>query len=126
MRLIVLDTRLAVCRLDPARGLPSWFALEPPLAAAVVRAGELTIVCRDSDVPEDVTAERGWRALEVAGPLDLTMTGVMSALSGVLASAGVALFAVSSYDTDVLLVRDHHLGRATAALRDAGHDVAGV
>jgi len=69
-------------------------------------------------------AERGWRALEVAGPLDLTMTGVMANLAGALAGAGVSLFAVSSYDTDVLLVREAQLAAAVAALRAAGHDVA--
>ena len=126
MRLTVLDTRLAVCRLDPGDGLPDWFSLAPPLAACVMRDGELTLVCRDGDVPEDVRAERSWSALEVGGPMDLALTGVMSTLSAVLADAGVALFAVSSFDTDVLLVREHHLERAAAALRDAGHAVEGV
>ena len=124
MNLALLDTVLAVCRLDPAEGLPPWLALAPPLTAAVVREGELTVVAPQDAVPEGVVAERGWRALEVAGPLDLTMTGVMAALSGALAEAGVALFAVSSYDTDVLLVRDAQLPAAVAALRAAGHDVA--
>jgi uncharacterized protein len=124
MHLRVLAPVLAVCRLDPAGGLPPWFALGPPLSAAVVRDGELTIVAPQDSVPDDVVAERGWRALEVAGPLDLTMTGVMAALSSVLAHAEVALFAVSSYDTDVLLVRDAALARAADALRAAGHDVA--
>ena len=124
MRLALLDTRLAVCRCDPAGGLPSWFSLGPPLTAAVVRRGELTLVCPDGDVPADAVAERDWCALEVEGPMELTLTGVLSALSAVLADAGVALFAVSSYDTDVLLVRAHHVERAIEAFRAAGHDVA--
>jgi uncharacterized protein len=124
MNLAVLDTVLAVCRLEARDGLPPWFGLAPPLSAAVVRGGELTIVAPQDSVPDGVVAERGWRALEVAGPLDLTMTGVMGALSGVLAEAGIALFAVSSYDTDVLLVRADALDRAVSALRAAGHDVA--
>ena len=123
MQLTVLAPRLAVCRLDPTGGLPAWFALEPPVAAAVVREGELTLVAPEDTVPDDVTAERGWRALEVAGPLDLELTGVMAALSSSLAQAGAALFAVSSYDTDVLLVREPQLDRAVAALRRDGHDV---
>ena len=123
MQLTVLAPHLAVCRLDPADGLPAWFALEPPVSAAVVRAGELTLVAPEEAVPDDVTAERGWRALEVAGPMDLELTGVMAALSASLARAGVALFAVSSYDTDVLLVRERQLHQAVAALRGDGHDV---
>jgi len=124
MNLALLDTTLAVCRLDPAEGLPRWLTLAPPLTAAVVREGELTVVAPQNAVPDGVVAERGWRALEVAGPLDLTMTGVMADLAGALAGAGVSLFAVSSYDTDVLLVREAQLAAAVAALRAAGHDVA--
>lgn len=123
MQLTLLPPRLSVCRLDPAGGLPPWFALEPPLSAAVVRDGELTLVTSAESVPDEVTAEHGWRALEVAGPLELTMTGVMAGLAGALAAAGVALFAVSSYDTDVLLVREGALDAALEALRAAGHDV---
>jgi hypothetical protein len=128
VKLFRLPTALAVCRLDPAGGLPPWFALEPPLAAAVVRGGELTLVCPEDAVPAsaELVAERGWAALEVAGPLDLTLTGVMASLSGALAEAGVALFAVSSFDTDVLLVRARQLADAVAALRAAGHEVSGV
>ena len=123
MHLTQLDTDLAICRLPVRDGVPPWFTLEPPLTAAVVRGGELTLVAPQASVPDDVTAERGWRAIEVTGPLDLTMTGVMAALSQALAQAGVALFAVSSYDTDVLLVRRTQLQAAVDALRDAGHVV---
>jgi uncharacterized protein len=124
MRLSLLDTPLTVCRLDSGEALPRWFALAPPLSAAVVRARELTLVCPDADVPAGTVAEHGWRALEVEGPLDLSMTGVMAKLSGALARSGVSLFAVSSYDTDVLLVRGEQLSLAVAALRGDGHDVA--
>ena len=124
MNLALLDTTLAVCRLDPAAGMPAWFVLAPPLTAAVVRAGELTLVGPEDAVPSGVVAERGWRALEVAGPMDLAMTGVTAKLSGALADAGVALFAVSTYDTDVILVHAEHADRAVEALRAAGHQVA--
>ena len=123
LHLVQLDTVLAICRLSEHEGLPPWFTLAPPLTAVVMRKGELTIVAPDAAVPREVHAERGWRALEVAGPLDLTMTGVMAALSRALAQARVSLFAVSTYDTDVLLVRDAQLQDAVDALRDAGHVV---
>ena len=124
MNLALLDTVLAVCRLDPADGVPSWFSHSPPLAATVVRAGELTLVCPEDAVPDDVVAAPGWRALEVSGPMDLSMTGVTAALSAALAEAGVTLFAISSFDTDNLLVRDDQCGRAIESLRAAGHTVA--
>jgi hypothetical protein len=88
-----------------------------PLRAEVARDEERTTLRPD--------AAGDWAALEVEGPLDLALTGVMARLSGVLAAAGVPLFAVSTYDTDVLLVRAAHLDRAVDALAAAGHAVAG-
>jgi uncharacterized protein len=70
-----------------------------------------------------VRAERGFRALAVAGPLDFALTGVLAALAVPLAEAGVPIFAVSTYDTDHLLVRAERLGEAIAALEAAGHQV---
>jgi uncharacterized protein len=124
VNLALLDTSLSICRLDPTAGMPAWFELSPPLSAAVVRAGELTLVAPEEAVPGDVIAERGWRAIEFVGTMDLAMTGVTAKLSGALAEAGVALFAVSTYDTDVLLVREEQADRAIEALRAAGHQVA--
>ena len=124
MRLTLLHPRLAVCRLETGHGLPGWFTLAPPLSAAVVRGAELTLVAPDDAVPDTVRAERGWRALEVQGPLELTLTGVMAALSAPLARAGVSIFSVSTFDTDVVLVREERVADAAAALREAGHEVA--
>jgi hypothetical protein len=107
--------------------VPDWATADRPGAAlhAVVRTpAELTVVCEGGRVPPDVRAERGWRALAVAGPLDLALTGVLLALLEPLAGAGVAIFAVSTYDTDHVLVPADRLGDAVAALRAAGHRVS--
>jgi hypothetical protein len=74
-------------------------------------------------VPGDVQAERGWRALVVAGPLDLALTGILAGIAAALAAADVAIFALATYDTDYVLVRSARLGDAVAALRAAGYDV---
>ncbi|MDQ5808294.1 MAG: ACT domain-containing protein [Actinomycetota bacterium] len=124
MELRVLDGTYALCRLDGGSALPSWFAFDPPLAAAVRRGeDELSLVVAGERVPAGVAAERGFRALEVQGPLDLAMTGVMADLSGALARAGVPIMPLATYDTDVILVHDDRLADATAALRAAGHTV---
>lgn len=86
-------------------------------------AGELSVVCPASAaVPADL-AETDWRLLTVRGPFEFTLTGIMSALASALAGAGVSLFALSTYDTDHLLVKGDDLTRAVTALREAGHDV---
>ena len=105
--------------------MPAWASGDAdPLHAVVRTAAELTVVCGADRVPPDVRAERGWRALAVVGPLDLALTGVLLALLEPLAGAGVAIFAVSTYDTDHVLVRADRLGEAVAALRAAGHRVS--
>ena len=123
MHLRTLTGTFAVCRLDGGEELPEWFRLGEPLAAAIRRDGELSLVAPASDVPGGVVAERGWRALEVAGPLDVGMTGVIGDLGTVLGDAGISVMPLATYDTDVILVREERLADAAAALRGAGHGV---
>jgi hypothetical protein len=128
LALRVLPGELAVARLAPDAPLPRWASLPPGapggLRAVVRTPAELSVVCPDADVPGDVRAERGWRALVVAGPLDLALTGILAGIAAALADAGVAIFAVATYDTDYVLVRSARLGDAVAALRASGYDVA--
>lgn len=93
------------------------------LVSVTRTADELSVVCpAELAVPAE-QAETGWRLLTVRGPFEFTLTGIMAALSGALAAAGVPLFALSTFDTDHLLVKHTDLDRAVVALRAAGHDV---
>jgi len=85
---------------------------------------ELSIVCDASSVPAGVKAEGPFRAVVVRGPLDFSLTGVLASLAGPLASAGISIFAVATFDTDYILVRAHEIDRAMGVLRDAGHALA--
>jgi hypothetical protein len=122
----VLPGVLAVARLDPGAALPAWARGDgAEVLHAVVRTPhETSVVCADAGVPPDVRAERGWRTLEVAGPLDLALTGVLASIAVPLAGAGVPTFAIATYDTDYLLVRRERLPDAVRALRAAGHRVS--
>lgn len=125
LELTVLAGRLAVCRLPPGADAPA--PAPRPLAARVRRADELTVVCSEDDAPAGARVEGGWRALEVAGPFELTsVVGVLASLAAPLAGAGVSVFVVSTFATDVLLVQESALDAAVAALREAGHRVSGV
>lgn len=86
---------------------------------------ELSVVCSEEHVPEGVEAERGWRAFGLEGPLDFSIVGVLASVASPLAAAGISIFAVSTYDTDYVLVKGALLETATAALRKAGHEVRG-
>jgi hypothetical protein len=84
---------------------------------------ELSVICPAALAPEKATVETGWRLLTVRGPLAFTLTGIIAALSSELAAAGVALFSMSTFDTDHVLVRAGELTRAVEALRRSGHEV---
>jgi hypothetical protein len=86
---------------------------------------EVSVVCDEDAAPagDHVRIETDWRALEVAGPLDFGMVGVMASLTAPLADVDVSVFVISTYDTDYVLVHAAALERAIEALRAAGHAV---
>lgn len=120
MELRLDQERYALCRLPPD-------APDPPgrgsFRAVVRTPEEVSVACPEEDAPPGAVVEPGWRRLVVAGPLPLTAVGVLASLAGALADAGVPVFALSSYDTDHLLVRHGDLSQAVAALEAAGHRV---
>jgi len=110
--------RFAVCRLGADEAVPDW-AMAPgsPGLSSVTRTDrELSIVACEDRVPHSTRAERGWVALRVRGTLDFGLVGVLSGLTGALAAVGVSVFAVSTYDTDILLVKATDSERAVEAL----------
>ena len=124
LALTVVAGSFTIARLPADSPLPAW-ATRSALWSVTRTANELSIVCASGDVPADVRQERGWRALAVAGPLDFALTGILLSVAEPLAAAGVSVFALSTYDTDYVLVREGDLAGAIAALTDAGHNVAG-
>lgn len=120
--LVVLPGLLAVCRLPAGCALPSWFA-ESVLSSVTRSADETSIACDASVVPPGVTVESGWRAIKVAGPLDFGLTGILLSVAQPLAEAGVSIFALSTYDTDYVLVKESALAEAVTALSSAGHRI---
>lgn len=86
-------------------------------------ADELSIVLPEEARRPEWQAETGWRALRVEGTLDFALTGILASLAAPLARAGVSLFAVSTFDTDYVLIRERDLETAKAALAADGHTV---
>ena len=117
LRLAVLGCQLSVCQCKsvPAELLSEGFC-------CITRTdGEVSVVCDTTKAPADATnREDGWRALKVCGPLDFGLVGILAKISSTLADAGVPLFAVSTYDTDYVLVKSENLTTAIAALHDGG------
>lgn len=117
LTLSLLPETLAVARLPAGALLPGWVDWSDPFVTVSRTRDELSVVCPEARVPGDVRAERGWRGFKVEGPLDFALTGILARLAAPLAEAGISIFAVSTYDTDYLLVRAADLEAATAVLR---------
>ena len=122
LTLSVLPGRFAICRLVAEAEVPDW-ALRGGFASITRAPGELSIVCGEENVPAQITAERGWRLLGVRGPLDFLLTGILAGLAGPLAEAGISIFAISTFETDYLLVGEAALEKAAGVLERAGHTI---
>jgi hypothetical protein len=120
LTLSLLPETLAVCRLDPDISIPAW-ALSGGFFSVTRTRDELSVVCLQRYVPKGVDCERGWRYLKVEGPLDFSLVGILACLTASLASAGISVFAISTYDTDYLLVKAGHITEAVQVLSAAGH-----
>jgi len=111
-----------VARLPADADIPAW-ALDAPFFSINRTPDELSILCPARFVPNGTQSEDGWRCLQVAGPLDFGLVGVLASLLGPLQQAGVSVFVLSTYDTDYLLVKQAQLTMALDALRAAGHTI---
>jgi hypothetical protein len=112
----------AICRWSADATLPDW-AYQGGFVSVTRTPAELSAVCAFDAVPAGTLCEGPWRILTVRGPLDFALTGVVASLAAPLADAGVSIFAISTYDTDYILVRSAIVDRAVEALRGAGHRV---
>ncbi|MFI4986365.1 MAG: ACT domain-containing protein [Alphaproteobacteria bacterium] len=118
LTLEILDLELAVVRLARHEPLPAWFEWRARPISSVTRTDdETSILCPAELVPPDARAERGWRAIKVRGPLEFSLTGILHSILAPLSAAEVSVFALSTYDTDYVLVRHADMPRALAALR---------
>lgn len=122
MELLIEPGRCSVCRLDPGRPWPTPRA-GTRLYSVTRTVDELSVVCAEGDEPADARVESGWRALRIVGPLAFDLVGVIASVTVPLAGAEVGVFVLSTFDTDLVLVKDEDLDRAVDVLGGAGHRV---
>jgi hypothetical protein len=119
----VLHDRVAICRLPANAPIPPWAA--GPFVSIGRTATELSIVCRQTEVPANVQQERDRAVLGIDGVVPMTTVGLLAALCSALAVRSVPVFVVSTFDTDYLLVTVTNLPAARLALTGLGHQVVG-
>jgi uncharacterized protein len=123
LKLDLLPVRLAICRLAPAASIPEWAATGADFYSATRTPGELSVVCAEEAVPPGVKHDPDWRVFRIEGPFDFSAIGVLASVAAPLAEAAVSIFAVSTFDTDYVLVKENQVKRAALALEAAGHQV---
>lgn len=119
MKLSILEGTFSVCRLYSRTPIPNWVDRKS-FHSITKTESEISVVCRDEKLPPEVIAEKGWRIIKVDGTLDFSLTGVLASIATPLASAKISIFAISTFDTDYILVKDEKLLKAKTALTEAG------
>ena len=122
LTLDLLKGEWSIARLPAAEPVPDW-AWSETFSSVSRTSDELSIIAPGPQVPGSVKSEGGFRVLAVRGPLAFDAKGILADLAGAIAEADVALLALSTFDTDILLVRQQDLAAAAAALESRGHHV---
>ncbi|AJY73989.1 ACT domain-containing protein [Paenibacillus beijingensis] len=122
MNLSILDTSFSVIKLPQTEGVPSW-AIKGEFFSITHTNEELSIVCPSSNVPDNIQkdVEHDWKCIKVDGMLDFQLTGILSSLASPLTDNKISIFAISTFNTDYLLVKRHSIEKAKSVLENAGH-----
>ncbi len=119
------DGPYAIVRLAPGASVPEW-ATNGGFTSVSRTCDELSVVCPARNLPADVTSPHRWVCLKLEGPFPFSLTGVLLSFIEPLSNNGVPIFAISTYDTDYVLVQEECAGRALDILRRAGHELVGA
>ncbi|MCG8633771.1 MAG: ACT domain-containing protein [Desulfobacterales bacterium] len=122
LELVIMQGRYTIHRLDKNKDIPDTVS-DSSFYSVTRTDDELSVVCESALIVPADQSESGWSCLKVQGVLEFSLTGILAELSGCLARAGVSIFAVSTYNTDYILVKTQALADATAVLSAAGHKI---
>ena len=122
LTLSILPETLVICQMDKDARIPDWL-LASTFYSITKTAEELSVVCPQTNVPEGIKKDEGWRCLQVEGPLDFSAAGILASRTMPLAKEGISVFAMSTYNTDYLLVKERHLEKAVQILAQNGHRI---
>jgi hypothetical protein len=122
LTLSLLPETFAVCRLETEDAVPQW-VFSGPFLSITHTSEELSLVCPASRIPLEtkIRADRSWCCFKLHGPIPFSLTGILNSVTVPLAQANIGIFAISTYDTDHVLVQEQNLHSAIHALREAGH-----
>jgi len=112
----------AIVKLAADSPVPDWTAVGK-FTSVTRTSDELSIVCPANNVPPEVTSPHRWICLKLEGPFPFSTTGVLLSFIEPLSANGIPIFAVSTYDTDYVLIQQEYAGAALNELQRAGHEL---
>lgn len=118
----LLKERYGVCRLGKNEPIPEW-TKNSDFCSITKTLDELSIVCTEASIPKDIKCEKDWRILKIEGPLDFSLIGILASISTILAQEGISIFAISTYDTDYILVKNNDIDNAVKSLIKERYEV---
>ena len=120
MNLKVIDTEFSVCKVEDY----SQVDLNEEFVFAGHTDEELSLVCPTSLVPDNTTeCNDGWKAFRIEGVLDFSLVGILSRISTCLADNSIGIFAISTFNTDYILIKDGDFEKAIEVLELAGYTI---
>jgi uncharacterized protein len=118
LTLLLLKETFGICSFPKDVHIPDW-AFLGGFFSITRTADELSIVCPEKNIPEETQSEKNWRAFKIDGVLDFSLVGILAQISQVLANAGISIFAISTYNTDYILLKNEKLEEAIDVLRNS-------
>ncbi|MDD3225747.1 MAG: ACT domain-containing protein [Clostridium sp.] len=118
----LLKEKFGVCRLEKNDLIPEW-ANSSDFFSITRTSDELSIVCSQDSIPNDIKCDKNWRILKIEGPLDFSLIGILAPIATILAEKGISIFAVSTYDTDYILVKNKDIDNAVEALAKEKYEI---
>jgi hypothetical protein len=112
-----------VCQLPPTAAIPGWVG-RGPFESITRTTEELSIVCLEELVPQDIKADKHWACFRLEGPFPLSQTGVLLSFIKPLSENRIPIFAIATFDTDYVLIKEQFVGMALSALQEAGHEIS--
>jgi hypothetical protein len=122
LTLFLLPETFAICHFAPGTPFPDWVQTNS-FFSLTNTSEEISLVCLMETIPSEVDADRNWRCFKLQGPIPFSLTGILNSITLPLAQASLGIFAISTYDTDYVLVKQEVLPQALSALTDAGHTI---
>lgn len=121
LNLSTLDGLFTIHRFSPTDNVGKQ-VLESAFFSICKTEDELSIVCPSVLELESPVSETGWACIKVLGPLDFSLTGILADISSILARVEISIFAISTFDTDYILIKSDKLDEAKTVLKKAGHN----